>query len=251
MAWSNLRLAQALARRLALNDPVFLASEREIMRELLRCGNDGGNGDVDAPDPAARRPAAFDPDTVRAAGPLRIAPSDGQRFATPSGRLEFYSHALADRDLAPMPDWRPDAEEQQQAACWPLRLLTAPGYFQPHTGYSGVASLRRREREPECILHPDEAASRGLTDGQHVRLFNDRGAVGFMLRISDEIQAAVALVPGQRRDEETWSGTVNMLCSDRYTDMGEGATYQSTWLEVESWDGAVRASMTTSPSTSL
>jgi hypothetical protein len=26
-----------------------------------------------------------------------------------------------------------------------------------------------------------------------------------------------------------------MLCSDRYTDMGEGATYQSTWLDVGPW----------------
>jgi hypothetical protein len=28
---------------------------------------------------------------------------------------------------------------------------------------------------------------------------------------------------------------VNMLCADGYTDMGEGATYQSTWLEVTAW----------------
>jgi hypothetical protein len=27
-------------------------------------------------------------------------------------------------------------------------------------------------------------------------------------------------------------GTANMPCADRTTDMGEGATYQSTWLEV-------------------
>jgi len=26
-----------------------------------------------------------------------------------------------------------------------------------------------------------------------------------------------------------------MLCSDALTDMGEGATYQSTWLDVRPW----------------
>jgi len=26
-----------------------------------------------------------------------------------------------------------------------------------------------------------------------------------------------------------------MLCSDRYTDIGEGATYQSTWLDLAAW----------------
>ena len=48
-------------------------------------------------------------------------------------------------------------------------------------------------------------------------------------------QPGVVLVPGQRPDEEAVSGTINMLCSDAYTDMGEGATYQSTWLDVRAW----------------
>ena len=51
------------------------------------------------------------------------------------------------------------------------KLLTAPGYFQAHTGWAGVAALRSRAGEPECVLHPDDAAARGLTDGR------DRGAL--------------------------------------------------------------------------
>ena len=47
--------------------------------------------------------------------------------------------------------------------------------------------------------------------------------------------SSVVLVPGQRPDNEAVSGTVNMLCADGYTDMGEGAIYQSTWLEVRPW----------------
>jgi anaerobic selenocysteine-containing dehydrogenase len=99
-----------------------------------------------------------------------------------------------------------------------------------------VASLRRQEKPPLCVLHPEDAALRNLKDGQPVRLFNDLGTIGLMLQVSDEVQPGVAFVPGQRRDDETVSGTVNMLCSDRYTDMGEGATYQSTWLDVAAWD---------------
>ena len=220
-AWSNFRVAQALAQRMGLSDPVFRLPEREVMRELLHGVHDA--------------PAALDPAAVRDAGPIRIAPTDGQKFCTPSGRLEFFSQSLADRDVAPMPDWHTDPAEEAAAARWPLRLLTAPGYFQPHTTYSGVSSLRHQEGAPVCVLHPEEAKSRKLHDGQPVRVFNDRGAIGLVLRVSDEVQLGVAFVPGQRRDDETLSGTVNMLCSDRYTDMGEGATYQSTWLEVAAW----------------
>jgi anaerobic selenocysteine-containing dehydrogenase len=98
-----------------------------------------------------------------------------------------------------------------------------------------VAFLKGREGAPSCVLHPDEAKARSLTQGQKVRLFNERGTIGLVLRVSDEIQPGMVLVPGQRPDEEAVSGTINMLCSDRYSDMGEGATYQSTFLDVAAW----------------
>ena len=56
--------------------------------------------------------------------------------------------------------------------------------------------------------------------------------------VSDEVQPGVVWVPGPRPTSETVSGTINMLCSDRYTDMGEGATYQSTFLDVGAWKAA-------------
>jgi anaerobic selenocysteine-containing dehydrogenase len=221
VAWSNFRLAQALAQRMGLEDQVFRMSQHEILGEMLR----GARG----------RALELDADRVAAAGPIRLAPEEGQQFRTPSGKLEFYSAALAAQGLPPMPDWQPDPEEERLAGHWPLRLLTAPGYFQSHTAFSGVAYLRRREGEPCCVLHPDEAAARHLVDGRRVRLFNERGSVGLVLKVSDEIQPGVVLVPGQRPDGETVAGTINMLCSDRYTDIGEGATYQSNWVEVAAW----------------
>ncbi len=220
-AWSNFRLAQELARRMGVSDPIFGMSPPEVMAELFR----GAKGPV----------ATLDLDEVRAGHPIRLAPAGGQEFRTPSGRLEFYSEQLAAHGLSPMPDWQPDPQEERDAARWPLRLLTAPGYFQSHTAYSGVGFLRRREGPPFCILHPDDAHRRDLADGAKVRLFNDRGTVGLVLKISDEVLPGVVLVPGQRPDGETVSGTVNILCSDRYTDLGDGATYQGNFLDVAAW----------------
>ena len=220
-AWPNLRLAQELARRMGLTDPVFRMSEKELLAALF----DGAGGGL----------AGSDLDDLCSGRPLRYAAPREQEFRTPSGRLEFYSEQMAAAGLAPMPDWRPDPQEERDAARWPLRLLTAPGYFQAHTAYSGVAFLRRREGPPYCVLHPDEAARRGLADGATVRLFNERGAVGLVLRVSDEVLPGVVLVPGQRPDGEAPAGTINLLCSDRYTDIGDGATYQSTFLDVAAW----------------
>lgn len=221
-ARSNFHVAQALAQRMGLNDPIFGMNEGEVVRELFR-GITGATT------------VGIDPAQVMTGTPINIAPKGPQEFRTPSGKLEIYSEALARQGLPPLPDWQPDPAEADEGARWPLRLLTAPGYFQAHTAFTGVKFLRQREGEPFCVLHPQDAAKRGLIDGQKVRLFNDRGAIGLKLKVSDEVRPGIALVPGQRPDDEAVEGTINMLCSDRYTDMGEGATYQSTWLDVAAW----------------
>ena len=227
-ARSNFDVAQALAKRMGLTDRVFSLAAQDAAKELLK----GATGPAGAADQA----------TLFSGTPISIAPEwTGQPFKTPSGKLEFHSEQLAKQGLSPVPDWAPDAGESADAAKWPLRLLTAPGYFQAHTAFSGVEFLRGREGKPFCILHPDDAAKRGLADGAQVRLFNERGEVGLLLKVSDEVQPGVVLVPGQRPVGEAVSGTINMLCSDRYTDMGEGATYQSTFLDVGPWRQQVAA----------
>jgi anaerobic selenocysteine-containing dehydrogenase len=221
-ARSNFDVAQALAQRMGLGDRIFTLTPQDAARELFK----GSTG------PASKA----EPDKLFAGEPIHIKHDwQGQPFATPSGKLEFYSEQAAKHGLSPLPDWNPDPIEVADAAKWPLRLLTAPGYFQAHTAFSGIAFLREREGKPMCVLHPEDAAKRGLKDGTDVRLFNDRGEVGLVLKVSDEVQPGVVLVPGQRPIGEAVSGTINMLCSDRYTDIGEGATYQSTFLDVGPW----------------
>lgn len=221
-ARSNFAVAQALATRMGLGDRIFTLPPQEAAKELFR----GATGPASMADPAK----------LFAGEPIHIKHDwQGQPFATPSGKLEFFSEELARQGLSPVPDWNPDPLEAADAEKWPLRLLTAPGYFQAHTAFSGVGFLRQREGKPFCILHPKDAAQRGLADGATVRLFNDRGEVGLILKVSDEVQPGVVLVPGQRPTGEAVSGTINMLCSDRYTDIGEGATYQSTFLDVGPW----------------
>ena len=216
---SNQWVAQQLARRLGLTDAVFSMSTDALIDTVFA----KAKGTVTSIVPAS----------LRDHRPVKLPlPEGAPRWTTPSGRLEFYSEHLASQGLAAMPDWVADPEDEAAAARWPLRLLTAPGYYQSHTAFSGNATLRRRAGAPECVLHPDDAAARGLRDGDTVRLMNDLGEVRFRLRVSDEVGPGVVLVPGQRPSAEADGTTINMLCSTRYADLGEGATYQSTRLDV-------------------
>ena len=132
-----------------------------------------------------------------------------------------------------MPDWHEDAEETALGRRWPLRLLTAPGYFQSHTAFSGNPALRRREGAPVVILHPAEAGRRGLPPDDGVELFNDLGTrVACASASPTRSRRESCWFPGSGPAGEALSGTINLLCSDRLTDLGEGATYQSTFLDV-------------------
>lgn len=222
-AWSNMRLTQELARRMGLEDEIFRLAPEQILPKFF----EGAKGAV----------ASIDPKTLLDHRAVKAAPEGvAQQFRTRSGKLEIYSTELASKGVPPMPIWEPDPQEAQDGAKWPLRLLTTPGYFQSHTAFSANAFLRRREGEPCCVLHPGDAARRGLKGGEKVRLFNDRGEVGLILKVSDEIREGVVLVPGQRPAAEAVFGTINNLCSQRLTDIGAGATYQSTFLDVEAWE---------------
>ena len=110
--------------------------------------------------------------------------------------------------------------------------MTAPGYYQSHTAFSGNQKLRAREGAPIAVLNPVDADRRNVKAGDRAELVNDQGHFGAVVEISDEIAPGVVLVPGQRPSAEAVHGTVNHLCSDRYSDLGEGATYQSTFVEL-------------------
>jgi anaerobic selenocysteine-containing dehydrogenase len=221
-AWSNYRLVATLAHRLGLQDPVFRRSPREHIAALL---------DVEAgPLGGLRLEDVLDGRPHRLNVPALGHPFD-QYFPTPSGKLQIVVPALAEQGLPELPDYDPALAVP--SSDYPLRLVTAPGHHLHHSAFNGVAALRQREGGPWVHMHPTEARGRELTSGQAVELFNDAGFVGLYAHVTDDVPPGIVVVEGHRPQSHYLSGgPLNRLCSDRYSDLGEGATYQSTWLDI-------------------
>ena len=218
-ARSNAWVARELARRLGGDSPVFGQGDRETITDLIR----GAEGLV----------KGLDPTEVLSGAPIRLAPPAIQAFATPSGKLEVRSEALAEAGFPALPDWRPDPRDGPADPRYPLRLLTAPGFYLSHTTFSGTRFLEARAGEAACLLHPEDAAARGVQADDAVDLYNDLGRITFRAKIGLETLPGVVLVAGQRGVADARHGTINMLCAADLTDIGAGATYQDTWLNVE------------------
>ena len=88
--------------------------------------------------------------------------------------------------------------------------------------------------EQTVVLHPQDAAERGITDGQRVRVFNDRGRYVALARISDAIAPGVAVSPmGAWRKNAEGGATVNAVNPFAFADLGNAPTFSDTRVEVE------------------
>ncbi len=82
-------------------------------------------------------------------------------------------------------------------------------------------------------MHPDDADARGVRDGDRVRAFNRRGEIILQARVDGSVSPGVVAA---RLDWARFSpgGTnINVLTSEKLTDMGNAATFYSVCVEVE------------------
>jgi anaerobic selenocysteine-containing dehydrogenase len=99
----------------------------------------------------------------------------------------------------------------------------------------GHRKMEARKRH-RLEIHPTDAEERGIADGDSVRIWNDRGE----LKLTALFNAS--LPPGVVAGQLDWAklsatgGNVNALTSERLTDIGAGATFYSTLVEVAKTD---------------
>jgi biotin/methionine sulfoxide reductase len=173
---------------------------------------------------------------------------------TPSGKVELFSETIARfgyDDCPGHPVWIPPREwlGAPAAARYPLHLLS----YQPATRLHGqldqgrvAAADKIQGREP-VLLHPEDAAERGLGDGGVVRVFNGRGACLGGLRLAPGLlRGVVAMATGAWFDplepgvpgSPCVHGNPNVLTADIGTSrLGQGPSAQSCLVQVERWDG--------------
>ncbi|MBW4710013.1 molybdopterin-dependent oxidoreductase [Roseobacter sp. YSTF-M11] len=170
---------------------------------------------------------------------------------TPSGRIELFSHAIAGfalNDCHGHASWMPPRD--QPSALYPLNLLSGQPGTRLHSQLdNGAFSLSRkiRGREP-VILHPGDAAARGIVDGDVVEIWNARGRCLAGAVVSDAIlQGCAFLWTGawydpdfdaeQHRDRH---GNPNVLTHDlRTSSLSQGPAAHSATVQVARFEGVV------------
>jgi anaerobic selenocysteine-containing dehydrogenase len=148
-------------------------------------------------------------------------------FGTPSGRGE----------LMPVPEWIAPSESRsgkERSDKYPLEFLPRKADNYMNSTFANLPTHQRMERKTAGILemHTSDAAARGLRSGDRVSVSNQRGCVTLTARVGDTVAAGVVAARLDWHKLSADGANVNMLTSERLTDIGGGATFYSTMVEV-------------------
>jgi anaerobic selenocysteine-containing dehydrogenase len=217
----NTQIFRDLAARMGYTDPCFGDSDETLARQAFG--------------------SAVPFDALRERGwwqlPRREAPFAEGGFATASGRCMIDAPGLG------VPDFVANHESAQSAPelarRYPLAMISPPARNFLNSSFVNVRSLRDMEGEPLVEMHADDAAARGLVDGQRVRVVNDRGHYECRLAVSARARRGVVNGLGVWWRKLGLCGTnVNELTSQRLTDIGGGPTFYDCLVEVQACSDA-------------
>jgi len=214
----NAQIFRDLAARMGYTDACFQDSDEQLIAQ-------------------AWRPEWVDRARLHAQGWVALvlpdAPFADGGFHTPDGRA-----CISDtgRGLA-VPDHVPNHECAEStpalAARYPLAMISPPARHFLNSSFVNVQSLRAIEGEPLLEIHPQDAAVRGLADGDLARIFNDRGEYRCRASVTARARPGVVVGLGIWWRKFGRDGTnVNQLTHQRLTDIGRAPSFYDCLVEV-------------------
>ena len=231
---NDLDICTDLAARLGISGYNDKGSDLEWLREF--CEGSAIDFDAFCESGLARLPAPDD----AVAFAQQIRDPEKHPFGTPSGKIEIYSTTLARQpdfygqgDIPPIPTYVPADEPDGN---YPLRLSSAKSRARTHSTHANQAQLAKID--PQNVwMHPDDAAERGVADGQLVRVFNGIGALVQPANVTDKIARGVVSIKAGAwyAPDETGTdhgGSVNVLTLDEPSP-GGSLTHNTCRVEIE------------------
>ncbi len=152
--------------------------------------------------------------------------STAEWFRTPSGRGE----------LLPVPVFNAPKESRAHAeeGAYPLEFLPRKADNYMNSTFANLPVHQRMEARTAGVLemHGTDAVARGIVTGDEVEVFNGRGSIALKASVNGHVGAGVVAARLDWNKLSAGGGNVNALTSETLTDIGGGATFYSTLVEV-------------------
>ncbi len=251
----NTQLFRLLAREMNMSPELFEISDEELAQLALAAPEDSST--IYPPKNALD---GITLDSLKQTGPMRIqvpvdyAPFAEGNFGTPSGKCEFYSSRIAEMGFDPLPMYLPPHEAPEAVRSskratsasesinsnsatidrYQLQLITPPEPSFLNSTFVNMDALRQAAHEPKVEIHSYDAQKRNISNGDWIKIFNDRGCFYARALVREKIQKGVVASFGTWWSKYIPNGSnCNATTSTKPTDLGGGATFYDNLVEIE------------------
>ena len=215
----NMEIFRRLAARFGFDDQIFQETDAELMDAAFVEGDPRLNG--------------YRPSELPLEKALAMGTKDGADMIlcdtvfpdTESGKIELFSQDLEERFGYGLPRFEPVERK------YPLSIISPSSSKRTNATFGGCALSDGQE---EVEINPLDAEIRGISDGDKLRVHNERGETLLIARITDAVLPGVLYTPKGAWLSASKSGqTVNaLLDADIRTDIEDGACCNEAFCEV-------------------
>lgn len=226
---SNFEVFALLGQAMGFDNEAFLITEEDMLREALDYPRNPYLNGVTLERLKEERFVKLD-----------MSPKANylERLTTPSGTIELFSRAMENAGLPQLPAYsplvegydglrRPSSEEK-----YPLMFISPPNHNFLNSTFANTGKHQALEKRPTLQIHPEDAEARGIEDGDEVKVYNDRGSIEVWASVSDRMLPGTVISQGLWWEGKDRPQRSNVLTPDRLSDMGKGATFFSTTVQV-------------------
>ena len=255
---SNVETFRALAKTMGFDDAEFDQSVDQMIDLALESGHPHlknidrarleREGHIRLSLPVPMRAASVAAGAGGSPAPLNTSPGNTKReeqyppfkpfatgFPTAIGKAEFYNEELRAQGLDPVVTFVPPSESRHTEAAkkFPLELLARKCDNYLNSTFSNLPAIQKMEDPNRIEIGSRDAAERGIADGDRVRVFNSRGEIFLTAAVDGQVPSGVVAARLNWAKLTPGGHNVNVLTSDRLSDMGGGPTFYSVLVEVE------------------
>lgn len=212
----NTEIFRLLAARMGFDEPCFRDTDDDLIRTALSSGSAFLEGITLE---RLEREHFVRLNLPEVFQPFAEGRPDGQKF-----RLDV--------DLEYVPPVESRLGDAALVSRFPLELVSAKHNDALNSTFGYRPEVL--EDAQRAWLHREDAELRGISSGDRVRVYNDRGTVFCRAEVDGYVRPGVVRIPSVAWARSSPDGVnVNVLTSQRLTDRGAGATFYSCLVQVE------------------